>query len=308
VLAAGQLASLLGVFDWSMIFITIGVISIALALFSLFFVVNRPEDLGFQPVNQYAATPAAELAGGWWKKLYQVVRTPKILPGFWVQFGLVGSLYAFMGLWGVRYLQDVRLMDMGVAARHMTLMLLSFAAGALFFGWLSDRVGRRKPVIVFCTLGYCASWILLMYGSWSTGPGSYLLLGTMGLMGSGFAVTFAAAKEVAHPDLSGMGVSVVNTGCFIGTAIMQPLFGRIVDMTWDGTISNNVRVYGAADYHNGFTVILAFALIAASLFPLAKPVQEMVMPEVGRTPIRKSPTAQRPYFSSSPEKNIFPIA
>ena len=48
-------------------------------------------------------------------------------------------------------------------------------------------------------------------------------------------------------------------------------------------------------------------LMAASLFPLAKPVQEMVMPEVGRTPIRKSPTAHRANFSSAPVKKIFPI-
>lgn len=62
--------------------------------------------------------------------------------------------------------------------------------------------------------------------------------------------------------IQSMAVSVVNTGCFIGTAIMQPLFGRIVDMTWDGTVVNKVRIYAASDYHNGFLVVLAFSMIA----------------------------------------------
>ncbi len=101
-----------------------------------------------------------------------------------------------------------------------------------------------------------------MFTSWSPGAVGYLLFGFMGLMGSGFVVTFAAAKEVINPHLSGMAVSVVNTGCFIGTAIMQPLFGRIVDMTWDGTIINKVRLYAASDYHNGFLIVLGFSVIA----------------------------------------------
>jgi len=47
-------------------------------------------------------------------------------------------------------------------------------------------------------------------------------------------------------------------------------------------------------------------LVAASLFPLAKPVQEMVMPEAGKTPMRKSPTAQSPYLASAPVKKSLP--
>jgi hypothetical protein len=47
--------------------------------------------------------------------------------------------------------------------------------------------------------------------------------------------------------------------------------------------------------------------MAASLLPLANPVHEMVMPEVGRTPIKNSPTAQSAYFSAPPEKKSLPV-
>jgi len=43
-----------------------------------------------------------------------------------------------MGLWGIRYLQDVYAIERTQAARHMTVVLLCFAIGALFFGWLSE--------------------------------------------------------------------------------------------------------------------------------------------------------------------------
>ena len=69
-------------------------------------------------------------------------------------------------------------------------------------------------------------------------------------------------EESVHPELSGMAVSVVNTGCFFGTALMQPLFGYLADLTWAGTIENGIRIYSAADYHHGFFSMLVFALFA----------------------------------------------
>ena len=59
-----------------------------------------------------------------------------------------------------------------------------------------------------------------------------------------------------------MAVSVVNTGCFFGTALMQPLFGYLADCSWDGTIENSIRLYSAMDYHRGFLAMLFFALIS----------------------------------------------
>ncbi len=123
-------------------------------------------------------------------------------------------------------------------------------------------MGRRKPIIVGCVFGYLAVWLVVAYAPWVPGFFSYALFGFMGLMGAGFVVTFAAAKEVIHPDLSGMAVSVVNTGCFIGTAMMQPLFGRIMDVFWDGTMAGGIRIYSAADYQNGFLLVIIFSVVA----------------------------------------------
>ncbi len=59
-----------------------------------------------------------------------------------------------------------------------------------------------------------------------------------------------------------MAVSVVNTGCFFGTALMQPLFGNIADRSWDGRIVEGSRVYAHTDYQHGFLLMLFFAGIA----------------------------------------------
>ena len=268
VLAAGPLAVLLTMLEWRTVFIGIGILSFILALLGQLIIKNKPEDLGFKPPNTYAKQPNSVDSASWYRNLLSVIFIRRIWPGFWVQFGLIGSLYSFMGLWGVRYLQDVHGIERAYAAHHMTIMLLCFAGGSLFFGWFSDRLGKRKPIILGCVFGYLASWLVLINLPWNPGPQAYVLFGFMGLMGSGFVVTFAAAKEIIHPNLSGIAVSVVNTGCFIGTALMQPLFGYVVDRFWNGTLLDNVRVYAASDYNNGFIIVLIFAAIAiiAALF------------------------------------------
>ncbi|WDP93388.1 MAG: MFS transporter [Desulfobacter sp.] len=263
VLAAGPLAQILTVFEWRRVFIGIGCASLVLALLGRVVVRNRPQDLGFSPPNAYGGHSADRpLSRNWLTNFNTVVRVPAIWPGFWVQLGMVGALYSFMGLWGVPYLRDVHGLNREYAADHMTVMLLSFAAGSLFFGWFSDRLGRRRPLVIAGTALYTLSWLVFMYGAWRPGIHSFVLFGVLGFAGASFVLTFAAAKEIIHPDLSGMAVSVVNTGCFVGTALMQPLFGFIADLTWDGAIENGIRIYGAADYHNGFTAMLVFTLIA----------------------------------------------
>jgi sugar phosphate permease len=232
VLAAGPLAMMLTTFAWRTVFVGIGFVSLTLALLGHFIVNNRPEDLGFKSPNFYASDDLNKTKSKHWlQNLGSVVMMVRLWPGFWVQFGMIGALYSFMGLWGVPYLRDVHGLTTEYAAEHITVMLLCFALGSLFFGWFSDRIGKRKPLIVSSVMTFILSWLLFMYTPWSQGTLGFIIFGFLGFSGSGFVLTFAAAKETAHPELSGMAVSVVNTGGFLGTALMQPLFGYIADFT-----------------------------------------------------------------------------
>ncbi len=262
VTAAGPLSALLSIFAWRSIFIDIGLFSLLLAVAAFFIVRNRPEDIGFTAPNPRLAVgtdPATR--AGWLGNLWNVIKVLRVWPGFVVQFGIIGGLYSFMGLWAVPYLRDVHGLSRTESAHYLTVMLLSFAVGALCFGWFSDRIRRRKPVLVGGMALYTISWLLLVFTDWAPGFSGRLLFAMMGFAGASFVITFACAKEVIHPELSGMAVSVVNTGCFIGTALMQPLFGWVADRTWDGTMQGAIRVYSSGDYHNGFLLMLVFTVV-----------------------------------------------
>ncbi|MCA1787059.1 MAG: MFS transporter, partial [Desulfobacteraceae bacterium] len=162
VLAAGPLAQVLTVFQWRTVFTGIGALSLILALAGFLLVRNKPQDMGFDPPNTYGAHLDIHTRH-WVTNLKNVAMTLQVWPGFWVQLGMIGSCYAFMGLWGIRYLQDVHQLSRGASANLMTAQLLSFALGALFWGWISDRIGKRKPFLITAAAAFLLSWPMLMY-------------------------------------------------------------------------------------------------------------------------------------------------
>jgi len=145
--------------------------------------------------------------------------------------------------------------------------ILILRLDSLFCGWISDRLGRRKPPLVIGTLLYGLAWLGIVYAHWTPGVPGMAWFALMGFSCGSFILTYAGAKEVMVPALSGMAIALVNTGVFLGAAIFQPLFGWIMDLSWNGAMANGVRVYGFADYRAGFFLTLggvALAIVAST--------------------------------------------
>lgn len=261
VMAAGPLAALLDVVTWRATFVTIGAVSIALGVLGAVVVRNRPEDCGFAPISDATKAPFTGL-GDLGRQLLAVARNRHLWPGFVVNFGTTGGLYAFMGLWGMPYLRDVKGFERPEAAAYMTVMLLGFALGCLFFGWFSDWLRRRKSVLLASVVLYLLSWALLAIPPWTSGFYGYPVFALMGFAGAGFTITFPVAKEVSDPRFAGMAVAIVNMGTFIGTSLMQPAFGKVLDIFWQGTLQDGLRLYAARDYQAGFLLMAGYAAMA----------------------------------------------
>jgi sugar phosphate permease len=261
--SAGPLAGLLRSYSWRTVFIVLGCVTLLLALLAALVVRNRPEDLGFPSIRQMEGKlshPASKRH--WWDDLKSVVGTRFAWPVLWVDLGMVGSMLAFVGLWAIPFLRDVHGLERSAAAVYTSSALAGFAVGSMLAGWCSDRIGRRKPVILGGTLLYTCACLGLAYLPWHPGLVGIAQFALLGLSAGGFVVTFANAKEVVAPALSGMAVGLVNTGLFLGAAVMQPLFGWALDLSWNGRIENGVRVYAPSDYHTGFLLMLGCAIIA----------------------------------------------
>lgn len=271
ILAAGPLALLLAEVSWRQVFVGAGVISVLLALLTLIGVRNRPEDAGFPSLReQEGLPPHPPRDQHWLQDLREVLTNRAVWPGFWVNFGLTGCFFAFAGLWAIPLMRDLFGLDRAAASLYATVTLLGFAIGAYKVGWISDRLGRRRPVIVIGTLLFCLAWLGMILLPWGPGWSGLLIFALLGLTAGGNVVVYAAAKEVLPARVAGMSVALVNTGLFLGAAILQPAFGWVLDLSWDGTLLDGVRVYAAADYRHGLWLCFSAALLALLATPLVR--------------------------------------
>lgn len=262
ILAAKPLSALLNIWSWQTIFISIGILSLVLSVLTLLFVRNRPEDAGFPSVREMDGLSShAERHQHWLRDLYKVIKNISVWPGFWINFGMAGGLFAFAGLWGIPLLRDSYGLSRDEASLYTTLTLIGLAVGSLLAGWISDRIGLRKPIILASSIVYAISWLVLIYVPWQQGIFSLFLFLLIGLTGGGFVLTYPCAKEVTQPALSGMAISLVNTGLFLGAAIVQPLFGWVLDLGWDGKIVNGINLYSWQNYQSAMLLMFSFAVI-----------------------------------------------
>lgn len=262
VLAASPLAVALDVWSWREVFVALGVGSLLLALLSLALVRNRPEDAGFPSVREMKGQRAhAKRERHWWHDLRTVLATRAVWPGFFLNFGVAGGLFAFVGLWAIPLMRDGHGLDRADAAVYTTLALFAMALGALFWGWISDRLRLRKKVAITGAALYASTALLLLFVPWTPGTFALTLFALLGFSGGSFMITYPCAKEVCPPALSGMAISVVNTGLFLGAALMQPLFGWVLDLGWDGSMNGALRAYSLDDYRHGLWLMEGFALV-----------------------------------------------
>jgi predicted MFS family arabinose efflux permease len=227
VAAGAPLAWLVTQTSWRSVFVGLAVLSAALALASWWRVRDRPQDFGLPAVHPDVAAAAPRVA--WTTALRSVLVNRTTWPAFFVNVGIGGSFLAFAGLWAVPYLQQTHGMPRVEAAQHTSMMLLGVAFGSLAVGMLSDRLRSRRGVMRAFTLLYLLSWLpWLMHVDWPrVATLAWFLL--MGLLVPGFTLTWTIAKEENAAAFAGIATAVVNVGIFLGTGILQPLVGWVLD-------------------------------------------------------------------------------
>jgi len=253
--AGGPFAWVLQAAPWRTVIVALAALSAAVSVGALVFVRDSPPE-----------RPAVRLAPGDWRKgLGAVLANPASWPGFFANLGMAGAFLGFVGLWGVPYLVEVHGMTRLDAANHTSLILSSFACGGFLWGALSDRLRLRRPVFVLGAALLALSWVPLLAGVRLPSAAGYLLCVALGLAAAGLAISWACAKEVNPPQYSGMATALVNTGCFLGPALLQPVFGWVLDL--DRAVAAP-GAHAAAEWQRGLWVLFGFSLfgLAAALF------------------------------------------
>ena len=244
---------------WRGVFVVIGVMSLAIGVASWFLVQDRP---GVKGAPAQAGAHADRTA--WLGGLLVVMKNRLTWPGFFVNLGIAGSFFAFAGLWAVPFFTQVHGMTRAVASNHISIYFGGFAIGCLIIGPLSDRMKRRKPLMIGGAILHALGWWVWIASGALPPAITYALCFAMGAVTASLTLSWACAKEVNPPLLSGMATSVVNVGVFLGPSILQPLVGWVMDQGWQGAMDGGARLYAASDYRGGLILMAGFAALGAA--------------------------------------------
>jgi MFS family permease len=193
------------------------------------------------------------------RSLGKVFRNPQsYLCGF--ISGLLFIPTTILGMtWGVRFLQEARGREFAAAVTLAASIPLGWMIGCPLLGFISDRLGRRKPVIFGGTIMLLAvvSWVLFGNPEILRGHTVGIL---MGIASGAAMLPYTVIKEANPPELGGTATGVVNFLNFTFSALLSPVFGaRLVEMP-EGDTS-----LALAHYQAGFKPLLYGIIIALIL-------------------------------------------
>ena len=190
-----------------------------------------------------------------------VARNPQTLLNALVGLGATGPLLGFAGLWGVPYIVELHDVDRTTAAGMTSLTFIGMGLGSPLFGWLSDKLGRRRPPLAAGLGILCAALVLIIYSPWPSVPMTATWCFLIGLGGSAPIVCFAAVREQNPPHLGSTAVGFVN-GMMTGAgALFQPLIGWLLDLQTQGT-AKAVGEYSLPVFQNALSVLLLGGIVA----------------------------------------------
>lgn len=238
------------------IYSLIGFFLVAVALF----IVRDHPSVMITTTEQVVSEPEIE---GVWAKLKEVMT----LPQAWLLSLFTGLMYTltatFAALWCIPYMQQRYGLSLPVAAVGVSMVFWGSGLSAPFFGWLSDFISRRKPVLFIGTFLTLASLFVVLY--WPALPlsGMYIALFFMGVGNGVYIIPYAMLREVTPKSTHGTAMGYLNMICvLVGGPLLQPLIGLLLEYQKSGPIVNGVATLALQDYQIALSVLSVCIFIA----------------------------------------------
>lgn len=186
----------------------------------------------------------------------------------WINALYAGFLFAPTAVigesFGPAYLQYGRGLSAHSAAFATGLIFIGWGIGGPLSGWLSDKIGRRKPIMIGSAwMGLVLSTVIVFYPDISQSM-AYGLLFLFGFTNTGVAIAYAVSTEIQPRNVVGTSIAFTNMASIFIGASLQPLVGCLVGMV-AGARSYNVEQLLLSDFQAGLRVIPLCSLIALIL-------------------------------------------
>ena len=247
--AQAPLAYFVDEFGWRSSLMLLGGLGFVLAGLVFALVRNAPPD---QPQVSSSGFDRA----AFFSSLRQAAASREVWKIAFVALTLSGPMLTLGGLWGTPYLIAAYDLSRPDAAFLMSLLLLGWAFGAPSAGWLSDRLGRRRPILIAGCVAVSVLLCLLIFVPGLPLSVTVAVMVLIGFSGGTMTSCFALVRQVMPDHLTGAAVGIVNSLTVASGAVLQPVVGLLLDLLAEAGPSS----YTADSYRLAFLAILVTAL------------------------------------------------
>ena len=186
-------------------------------------------------------------------------------------------------VWGVRFLEEAHDVPYSLAVLRSASVPFGWIIGCPLLGWLSDRVGRRKPVIMGAAVVLLGALALILYGPPGVLP-TYSLGLIAGIASGAAMIPYTVIKEANRPEHSGTATGVINFVNFSISALLGPVFaGTLIRASGGG---ERELVHYQATFQPllwGVAVAILLTLLLRETGPAARRARDAALPTQPQT-------------------------
>ena len=183
---------------------------------------------------------------------------------FWLN-AVVGCLLfmptnIFASMWAVMFFKQTYHISSSGSNAMSSLLFAGWAIGAPITGYL---VSKGYQIIKLLRIGSIASTMFLsmvIFHEIQNPNAIFFFMFMTGFFSSVQVLVFPNAVKFIDKKYSGTAISLTNMVIML-SSYFSPLVGSILDMSWDGTMENNVRIFSA----HGFEQALFMLPLALSI-------------------------------------------
>ncbi len=232
ILGEGPIAKSAAMIGWHQTLWAVSLLGIPLALFAFFILRDHP--------SGHIQNIPEKTQMGIWKNLIAVFKNAQTWFVAFYAFCMTTPTNGFGALWGTSYLSDLYSISTVDAASLLSFIFIGWVIGAPLFGWMSDKIGRRKQVLLYGAVGAAMTMMDIIYFPSS----SIFFMGTMlllfGIFSGAVAVSYTTACEINHPFSAGAASGLTNMFAMSGAIFVQPFIGWVLDITNNYVLSLTV--------------------------------------------------------------------
>lgn len=183
-------------------------------------------------------------------------------------------LMIISAVWGTLFLTQVHHIALINAAFIVSMICMGTIVGSPIFGWVSDKLQRRRMPMLFGAVISIAIMIVIMMTPHPSEMTLAVLFFSLGLFTSSQVIGYPTITESNPKELTGTSMGIAALIIMGMAAVIQPLSGKILDATWNRAMLDGSPLYSLGNFMTAFSIFpIGFILALVALSQIREKTQ-----------------------------------